>query len=241
MLPRRELLLPQSGRSSQNTAEKKKGAEAKKKAAAAKKTAADKKKAAAAKKKIAADKKKAAAAKKKKTAKKKVTKKKVAKKAAKKKVTKKAAKKTAKEEGGEKAVKTPRREGGEKAAKKTAKKAAKKKGGKKTRWWIAPTRRSPLGGKGIRSQWQDIPNGAGIKHKKHNDAKHGKIFSKLAKLITVAARIMAGAMIDPHLKLVVDKGKAANMPNDNIDRAIKKGLEGSLRPPYPELVYEGYS
>jgi len=65
---------------------------------------------------------------------------------------------------------------------------------------------------------------AGIKHKKAaNDAKRGKIFSKLAKLITVAARDGGGDIQgNPHLKLVVDKAKAANMPNDNIDRADQK-------------------
>jgi len=84
---------------------------------------------------------------------------------------------------------------------------------------------------------------AGIKHKKAaNDAKRGKVFSKIAKLITVAARDGGGDVTqNPHLKLVVDKAKAANMPNDNIDRAIKKGtgeLGGEL---LHELVYEGYA
>ena len=84
---------------------------------------------------------------------------------------------------------------------------------------------------------------AGIKHKKAaNDAKRGKIFSKLAKLITVASRDGGGdTSQNPHLKLVVDKAKAANMPNDNIDRAIKKGT-GELGPvSFFELVYEGYA
>ncbi len=84
---------------------------------------------------------------------------------------------------------------------------------------------------------------AGIKHKKAaNDAKRGKIFSKLAKLITVAARDGGGDIQgNPHLKLVVDKAKAANMPNDNIDRAIKKGTGELASDALSELVYEGYS
>lgn len=84
---------------------------------------------------------------------------------------------------------------------------------------------------------------AGIKHKKAaNDAKRGKIFSKLAKLITVAARDGGGDVHgNPHLKLVVDKAKAANMPNDNIDRAIKKGTGELASATLSELVYEGYS
>ena len=84
---------------------------------------------------------------------------------------------------------------------------------------------------------------AGIKHKKAaNDAKRGKIFSKLAKLITVAARDGGGDVTgNPHLKLVVDKAKAANMPNDNIDRAIKKGTGELASDAISELIYEGYS
>ena len=84
---------------------------------------------------------------------------------------------------------------------------------------------------------------AGIKHKKAaNDAKRGKIFSKLAKLITVAARDGGGDVSgNPHLKVVVDKAKAANMPNDNIDRAIKKGTGELASDAISELVYEGYS
>ncbi len=83
---------------------------------------------------------------------------------------------------------------------------------------------------------------ATIKHKKGAaDAKRGKIFSKLIKEITVAARIGGG---DPNgnarLRTVLDKARAANMPNDNITRAIKKGtgdLEGFS---YDEVTFEGY-
>lgn len=81
-----------------------------------------------------------------------------------------------------------------------------------------------------------------IKHKKGAaDAKRGKLFTKLIKEITVAAR-MGGGEIDsnPRLRVAVAAGKAANMPGDNITRAIKKGtgeLEGVQ---YEELTYEGY-
>lgn len=81
-----------------------------------------------------------------------------------------------------------------------------------------------------------------IKHKKGAaDAKRGKIFTKLIKEITVAARMGGG---DPtgnaRLRTAVDAAKAANMPKDNIERGIKKGtgeLEGVN---YEELSYEGY-
>lgn len=73
------------------------------------------------------------------------------------------------------------------------------------------------------------------------DAKRGKIFTKLIKEITVAARQGGGDPDgNPRLRLVVDNAKAANMPLDNIERAIKKAtgeLEGVA---YLELIYEGY-
>ena len=83
---------------------------------------------------------------------------------------------------------------------------------------------------------------ANIKHRKGaQDAKRGKIFTKLIKEITVAARIGGGDLeSNSRLRLAVDKGKQANMPKDNIDRAIKKGtgdLDGVV---YEEGVFEGY-
>ncbi|KAF5088352.1 YebC/PmpR family DNA-binding transcriptional regulator [Acetobacterium wieringae] len=81
-----------------------------------------------------------------------------------------------------------------------------------------------------------------IKHKKGKaDAKRGQIFTKLAKYIAVASR-EGGSDPDMNAKLkeAIAKAKAANMPNDNIDRAIKKGageLQGSV---YEEITYEGY-
>ncbi len=82
-----------------------------------------------------------------------------------------------------------------------------------------------------------------IKHKKGAaDAKRGKIFTKLIKEITVAARMGGGGDIasNPRLRTAVLAAKAENMPKDNIERAIKKGtgeLEGVN---YEESVYEGY-
>jgi YebC/PmpR family DNA-binding regulatory protein len=83
---------------------------------------------------------------------------------------------------------------------------------------------------------------ANIQHRKgRQDAKRGKIFTKLIKEITVAARMGGGdPNFNPRLRLAVDKAKAENMPGDNIDRAIKRGtgeLEGVN---YEEIRYEGY-
>jgi YebC/PmpR family DNA-binding regulatory protein len=74
------------------------------------------------------------------------------------------------------------------------------------------------------------------------DAKRGKLFTKLIKEITIAAREGGGDPSgNPRLRLAVDNAKAANMPADNIDRAIKKAtgdLQGVI---YHELTYEGYA
>jgi YebC/PmpR family DNA-binding regulatory protein len=83
---------------------------------------------------------------------------------------------------------------------------------------------------------------ANIQHRKgRQDEKRGRVFSRLAKEITVAARLGGGdAAFNPRLRLAVDKAKAVNMPSDNIDRAIRKGtgeLEGVS---YEEIRYEGY-
>lgn len=83
---------------------------------------------------------------------------------------------------------------------------------------------------------------ANIKHKKaRTDAVKGRIFTKLAREITVAAR--AGGA-DPNgnfrLKIAIDNAKAANLPNDNIQRAIQKGAGDGEGANYEELRYEGY-
>ncbi|MBP8030943.1 MAG: YebC/PmpR family DNA-binding transcriptional regulator [Acetobacterium sp.] len=81
-----------------------------------------------------------------------------------------------------------------------------------------------------------------IKHKKGKaDAKRGQIFTKLAKYIAVASREGGSdPEMNAKLKEAIVKAKAANMPNENIDRAVKKGageLQGSV---YEEITYEGY-
>ena len=81
-----------------------------------------------------------------------------------------------------------------------------------------------------------------IKHKKGAaDAKRGKVFTKILKEITVAARLGGGDVnANPRLRLAVDQAKGSNMPKDNWERAIKKGtgeLEGVT---YEEVVYEAY-
>ncbi|GBD89154.1 putative transcriptional regulatory protein [bacterium BMS3Abin03] len=86
------------------------------------------------------------------------------------------------------------------------------------------------------SKWSTIKRKKGAQ-----DAKRGKLFTKLIKEITIAAREGGGdPNTNPRLRLAVDNAKAANMPADNIDRAIKKAtgeLEGVT---YYELTYEGY-
>lgn len=81
-----------------------------------------------------------------------------------------------------------------------------------------------------------------IKHKKAaKDAKKGKLFTKLIKEITVAARIGGGDInANPRLRTAVATAKAQSMPNDNIDRAIKKGTGALESVHYEEIQYEGY-
>ncbi|NMA67867.1 MAG: YebC/PmpR family DNA-binding transcriptional regulator [Desulfitobacterium sp.] len=83
---------------------------------------------------------------------------------------------------------------------------------------------------------------ANIKHKKaRQDAQKGKIFTKLGREILVAAREGGG---DPNnnfrLKIAIENARAANMPNDNIQRAIQRGTGGTEGENYEELRYEGY-
>ena len=83
---------------------------------------------------------------------------------------------------------------------------------------------------------------ANIQHRKgRQDEKRGAAFSKLAKEVTVAAKMGGGDInFNPRLRLAVDKAKGANMPKDKIENAIKKGtgeLEGVS---YEEIRYEGY-
>ena len=83
---------------------------------------------------------------------------------------------------------------------------------------------------------------ANIQHRKgRQDAKRGKIWTKIIREITVAAR-MGGADPDsnPRLRLAWDKATAANMPKDNIQRAITRGAGGGDDSNYEEIRYEGY-
>jgi YebC/PmpR family DNA-binding regulatory protein len=87
------------------------------------------------------------------------------------------------------------------------------------------------------SKWSTIKRKKGAE-----DAKRGKIFTRIARDIMVAAREGGGdPAFNPNLRLAVDKAKASNMPKDNIERAIKRGtgeLEGGT---LEEITYEGYA
>ena len=83
---------------------------------------------------------------------------------------------------------------------------------------------------------------ANIKHKKAaTDAKRGKIWTRLIKEITVAARMGGGDIAaNPRLRLAIDKAADANMPKDNVNRAITRGTGGGDGANYEEVRYEGY-
>ncbi len=83
---------------------------------------------------------------------------------------------------------------------------------------------------------------ANIKHRKGaQDAKRGKVFTKIIKELTVAARIGGGEPdLNPRLRTAIDKAKQANMPKDNVDRAIKKGTGDLDGVNYEEGIFEGY-
>ena len=83
---------------------------------------------------------------------------------------------------------------------------------------------------------------ANIKHKKAaNDKKRGKIWTKLIREVTVAAREGGGDIdANPRLRLAVDKATGANMPKDTIKRAIERGAGGADGDNYDEIRYEGY-
>src|SRR5690242_5189636 len=104
-------------------------------------------------------------------------------------------------------------------------------------WRVPSTPGSKLARMAGHSKW------AGIKHKKAIvDARRGKLFTKLARAITVAAKEGGGDIEgNPALSLAVQKAKAASMPKDNIERAIAKGTGGSADADALEAVlYEGY-
>jgi len=83
---------------------------------------------------------------------------------------------------------------------------------------------------------------ANIQHRKgRQDEKRGKVWTKLIKEITVAARLGGGdPNANPRLRLAIDKAKDANMPNDNVQRAISRGTGTLDGVNYEEIRYEGY-
>lgn len=86
------------------------------------------------------------------------------------------------------------------------------------------------------SKWSTIKRKKGA-----NDAKRGKIFTKLIKEITIAARMGGGDPEgNPRLRSAITAAKGENMPKENIDRAIKKGTGGLDGAIYEEILYEGY-
>ena len=87
------------------------------------------------------------------------------------------------------------------------------------------------------SKWSNI------KHRKaRQDAKRAKVWTKLIREITVAARLGGGDPADnPRLRAAVDKGLGANMPKDTIERAIARGAGGDDGSDVEELTYEGYA
>jgi len=86
------------------------------------------------------------------------------------------------------------------------------------------------------SKWSTIKRKKGAQ-----DAKRGKVFTKLIREIATAARLGGGDLeANPRLRLAVDKARAANMPKDNIERAIQKGAGGAETDSFEEVVYEGY-
>ncbi|MDW8479077.1 MAG: YebC/PmpR family DNA-binding transcriptional regulator [Xanthomonadales bacterium] len=84
---------------------------------------------------------------------------------------------------------------------------------------------------------------ANIQHRKNaQDARRGRIFTKLIREITVAARQGGGDPgANPRLRLAIDRALAANMPKDNIERAIRKATGGLEGADYEEVRYEGYA
>jgi YebC/PmpR family DNA-binding regulatory protein len=82
---------------------------------------------------------------------------------------------------------------------------------------------------------------ASIKHKKGAaDAKRANIFTKLGNNVTIAARNGGDPSMNPSLRLAIDKARTANMPKDNIERAIKRGTGELGGAAVEELVYEGF-
>ncbi len=79
-----------------------------------------------------------------------------------------------------------------------------------------------------------------IKHKKaSSDAKKSKEFSKYSRLISTESRLVGGDISSPSLKMIIDKAKSINMPKENIERAVQKGVVDTDSP-LEKVVYEAY-
>jgi YebC/PmpR family DNA-binding regulatory protein len=86
------------------------------------------------------------------------------------------------------------------------------------------------------SKWSTIKRKKGAA-----DAKRGKVFTKLIREIATAAKMGGGDPdANPRLRLAIDKARSANMPKDNIQRAIQKGVGGGEDAAFEEVIYEGY-
>lgn len=86
------------------------------------------------------------------------------------------------------------------------------------------------------SKWSNIQG-----RKNAQDSKRGKIFQKISREIYMAVKKGGpDPNMNPSLRMVMDKAKSSNMPNDNIDRAIKKGSSTAENENYDEVTYEGY-
>ena len=87
------------------------------------------------------------------------------------------------------------------------------------------------------SKWAKVKRSKGAL-----DVKRGKIFAKLSKEITIAAKLGGGEpSMNPRLRMVLLKCRSANMPADNIERAIKKGTGGGEASSFEDLIYEIYA
>jgi YebC/PmpR family DNA-binding regulatory protein len=86
-------------------------------------------------------------------------------------------------------------------------------------------------------------HGANVRHRKDRvNALKAKVFSKIARMILVAAKLGGGDPdANPRLRLALEKARAASMPKENVQRAIKKGTGDSEGANYEELLYEGYA
>lgn len=85
------------------------------------------------------------------------------------------------------------------------------------------------------SKWNNIKNRKGAQ-----DAKRGKIFQKISREIYMAAKQGADPDMNPGLRLAIEKGKSANVPNDVVKRAIDKATGAGADENYEEVIYEGY-